>query len=90
MPQSLYEKLDQLLTYGEPLLAAFPTLTPGHTLPHLPDNISDEMRLFAHHVAYRTQNPQSYSRDEPAPILRARITTCEAGLLGWRAIGVLQ
>ena len=96
--ETLLEELNRLLDVGEPLLTLFPRKYPGD--PHndwilqLPGSISDEMGWYALEVSWRAWNWDDYQdvrqRDTVTSTLKTIVDDAKAGLLGWRAIGVLD
>lgn len=93
--ERLCEKLGRLLDVGEPLLTVFPKKHPDDLWLQLPDTISDDMSRYAYHVALRAEVGRDiyqryWSQAETTPDLLELIPTCESGLLGWRALGILR
>lgn len=95
---ALLAELDRLLDAGEPLLTLFPKLRSGSCLLLLSGNLSPEMRLYAQTVALRTVTDGEectdggegdYRRLFSSDYLTELVEAHTAGLLGWRAIGVL-
>lgn len=91
--EALLDELDRLLDAGEPLLTLFPKRHPEKSGLQLPNNISYEMRWYANDVALRAKSRKQY-RDcrqrNTINYVAGLVKKFEAGLLGWRAIGVLQ
>lgn len=86
------EELNRLLGAGEPLLTAFPNQYPNGFLLHLPDNTSDEMRLYANDVTLRARDRTEHNliqQQLSTPELKKWAQSCEAGLSGWCHIGAL-
>lgn len=91
--QSLIAKVERLITVEDPLLTTFPPLKSHIFQLQLPNNISEEMYWYAHDVAYRAWDNESFRKGwehTPTPNIAKWIKDTETGLLGWRAVGVLQ
>lgn len=96
--ETLLTELDRLLDVGEPLLAAFPKYYLYRNQYcndwrlQLPNTISDDMRWYADHFAWRASNRkrcQNHLRNQPTAYLTGVARILKAGLLGWRAVGIL-
>lgn len=94
--ETVLTKLHQLLDQGEPLLTTFPQKHEDDYLLELPTSISEEMRLYAHEVSYRSGwDHEAYTKWLQGKLFNTAdllelTRVCEAGLSGWRAIGALR
>lgn len=91
--EALIKEVNRLLDAGEPLLTKFPKYYQNEWPLELPYNISPDMRWYADSVAWRAQDRKGYldfRQHDTTTYLARLVEDLEAGLLGWRAIGVLQ
>lgn len=83
----------RLLDMGELLLAVFPRQCSDGWLLQLPGNISWEMVWYAQQVALRERDLDGWREgreSDPLSVLRGKVGVCDAGLVGWRALGVIN
>lgn len=91
--EALLVELDRLLDLGEPLLDVFPKKYSDDWVLLLPENISYDMWWYAGDVAWRAgkrEAYQDYRQRDSKVFLAGLVRDFEVGLLGWRAIGVLE
>lgn len=91
--ETLLEELNLLLDRGKPLVSVFPKHGQENWWLELPDNTSIEMRCYARHVVWSVWDLKEYQhvRQQYSTVyLSGLVKTCQAGLLGWRAVGVLK
>lgn len=91
--EGLLAEICRLLDQGEPLLSVFPKDLPDPFILKLPETISDEMWGYANDVSARSWAPEEFlevwGRVENYQ-LEQEVKDLEAGLLGWRAVGVIR
>lgn len=90
--KTLITELDQLLDKGEPLLTQFPKHPSGDWSLKLPNHISETMRRYAGHVAYRGWDYGVYHHIRSlytTTELKKLIKDFQLGLTGWRETGAL-
>ena len=91
--ETLLEEINRLLDAGEPLLTVFPSQHSEDWSLQLPDNTSGEMLWYVRHVTWRAWAPKEYQyiqKRHSTVYLAELVNDFEAGLLSWRAIGVLR
>lgn len=90
---ALIAELDRLLDAGVSLLVLFPGKCSAGRQLDLPDHISEEMRAYAGYVGLRAWYREEYE-DYRSWISYASfvrwVGVCAAGLVGWRALGVVR